>query len=64
MPDYELKRLRIREFDNHGWMGSLTLEIKTHIHTSACANEWCCSMKGTLVASDEIQVNVMQNSVV
>ena len=46
------------------WMVSLTLQMNIHFQTSALANElWCC-VKRTLVASDEIQVNVMQTSVV
>ena len=46
------------------WMASLTLQMKIHLQTSALAYElWCC-VKRTLVASDEIQVNVMQKSVV
>ena len=46
------------------WMISLTLQMKIHLQTSALANELRCSVKRTLVASDEIQVNMMQNSVV
>ena len=47
------------------WMVSLTLHIiKIHLQTSALANELWCSVKQTLFASDEIQVNVMQKSVV
>ena len=46
------------------WMVSLTLQMKIHLQTSALANEWCCSVKQTLDASDEIQVNVMQKSLV
>ena len=46
------------------WMVSLTLQMKIHLQTSALANELWCSVKQTLVASDEIQVNVMQKSVV
>ena len=38
--------------------------MKIHLQTSALANELWCSVKRTLVASDEIQVNVMQKSVV
>ena len=34
------------------------------LQTTALANELWCSVKRTLVASDEIQVNVMQKSVV
>ena len=46
------------------WMVSLTLQMEMHLQTSALSNElWCC-VKRTLVASDEIQVNVMQKSVV
>ena len=43
------------------WYVSLTLQMKIHIQTSALANEVWCSVKQTLVASDEIQV--MQKSV-
>ena len=46
------------------WMVSLTLQMKIHLQTSALTNQLCCSVKQTLVASDEIQVNVMQKSVV
>ena len=42
------------------WMLSLTLEMKIHLQ----ANELWCSVERTLVALDEIQVNVMQKSVV
>ena len=48
------------------WMASLTLQMKIHLQTSALAYELCllwCSVKQTLVTSDEIQVNVMQKSV-
>ena len=44
-------------------MINLTLQMKIHLQTSALANELWCSVK-TLVASDGIQINVMQNSVV
>ena len=44
-------------------MISLTLQIKIHLQPSALANELWCSVKRTLVASDEIQVNVMQKTV-
>ena len=46
------------------WMASLTLQMKIHLQTAALANELWCSVKQTLVASDEIQVDVMQKSVV
>ena len=46
------------------WMLSVTLQMKIHLQTSALANELWCSVEWTLVASDEIQVNVMQKSVV
>ena len=46
------------------WMASLTLQMKIHLQTSALANELWCSMERTLVAWDEIQVNVMQKSAV
>ena len=46
------------------WMASLTLQIKIHLQTSALAYELWCGVKRTLVASYEIQVNVMQKSVV
>ena len=38
--------------------------MKIHLQTSALVNELWCSVKRALVASDEIQVNVMQTSVV
>ena len=44
------------------WMASLALQMKIHIQTSALPNELWCSVTRTLVASDEIQVNVMQKS--
>ena len=40
-------------------MASLTLQMKIHLQTSALAYELCllwCSVKQTLVTSDEIQV--------
>ena len=46
------------------WMLSLTLQMKIHFQTSALANELWCSVKRTLVTSDEMPVNVMQMSVV
>ena len=48
------------------WMVSLNLQMKIHIQTPALANVLSCSVKRTLVAldKDEIQVNVMQKSVV
>ena len=46
------------------WMINLTLQMKIYFQTSALANELWCSVERTLVASDEIQVNVMQKSVV
>ena len=45
------------------WMINLTLQMKIHFQTSALTNELWCSVERTLVASDEIQVNVMQKSV-
>ena len=45
------------------WMASLTLHMKIHLQTSALAYELLCGVKRTLDASDEIQVNVMQKSV-
>ena len=44
------------------WMASLILQMQIHLQTSALANELWCSVKRTLVASDEIQVNIMQKS--
>ena len=38
--------------------------MKIHLQTSALANELWYKVKQTLVVSDEIQVNVMQKSVV
>ena len=43
------------------WMVSLTLQMKIHLQTSALAYELWCGVKLTL---DEIQVNMMQKSVV
>ena len=44
------------------WMLSLTLQMKIHLHwPTSCGAVWS---ERTLVASDEIQVNVMQKSVV
>ena len=45
-------------------MASLTLQVKIRLQTSALANELWYRVKRTLVASDEIQGNVMQKSVV
>ena len=45
------------------WMVNLTLQMKIHLQTSALDELWC-SVERTLIASDEIQVNVMQKSVV
>ena len=45
------------------WMASLSLQMKIHLQTSALAYELWCGVKRTLVASYEIQVNVMQKSV-
>ena len=42
---------------------TVTLQMKIHLQTSALVNELWCSVKRTLVASDEMQVNVMQNRV-
>ena len=44
-------------------MASRTLHMKIRLQTAVLANELWCSVKG-LVASDEIQVNMMQKSVV
>ena len=46
------------------WMASLTLQMKIHLQTSALTYELWCGVKRTLDASDEIQVNVMQKSIV
>ena len=46
------------------WMASLTLQMNIHLQTSALAYELWCGVKRTLDASDEIQVNIMQKSVV
>ena len=46
------------------WMASLTLQMKIHLQTSALTYELWCGVKRTLDASDEIQVIVMQKSVV
>ena len=46
-------------------MASLTLQMKIHgLQTSALSYELWCGVKRTLVVSNEIQVNVMQKSVV
>ena len=58
--DYAFKLLFISELDND----DVTIQVKTNLQTSVFANELWCSVKGTLVASDEIRVNVMQKSVV
>ena len=39
------------------WMVNLPLQMKIHLQSSAYANELRCSVKRTLVTSDEIQVN-------
>ena len=46
------------------WMASLTLQMKIHLQTSALAYELWCGVKWTLDAPDDIQVNVIQKSVV
>ena len=46
------------------WMASLTLQMKIHLQTSALAYELWCGVKRTLDASDDIQVNGIQKSVV
>ena len=45
------------------WMANLTLQMKIHLQTSALAYGLWCGVKQTLT-SYEIQVNVMQKSVV
>ena len=45
-------------------MISLPLQTKIHLQSVALANGLWCSVKRTWVASGEIQVNVMQESVV
>ena len=62
--DGELKLLRIRELDNYDVDGKPDLQMKIHLQTSALAYELWCGVKRTLVASYEMQVNVMQKSVV
>ena len=47
-----------------GELETMTLQMKIHLQTSALAYELWCSVKRTLVASDEMQVTVMQKSVV
>ena len=62
----EFKLLHIRELDNDDVDGKpdSTYEDSTPPNFTALANELWCSVERTLVASDEIQVNVMQKSVV
>ena len=56
--DGEFKLLCIRESDNDD------VDDSTDDDSPPLANELWCSVERTLVASDEIQVNVMQKSVV
>ena len=60
--DGEFKLLRIRELDNDDVDGKPDSTDEDNLQTSALANELWCSVKRTLVASDEIQVNMMQKS--
>ena len=65
--DGEFKLLCIRELDNDDVdvkPDSTYEDSPPILHTSALANELWCSVERTLVALDEIQVNVMQKSVV
>ena len=58
--DGEFKLLRIRELDNDD------VDVKpdcTDEDSPPLVDELWCSVERTLVASDEIQVNVMQKSV-
>ena len=61
--DGELKLLRIREFNNDDVNGKPDSTDEDTPPNFSLANELRCSVKQTLVASDEIQVNVMQQSV-
>ena len=62
--DGEFKLLRIRELDNDDVDDKPdSTESATDEDTPPLANELWCSVERTLVASDEIQVNVMQKSV-
>ncbi len=63
----EFKLLCIRELDNDDVdvkPDSTDEDSPPILHTSALANELWCSVERTLVALDEIHVNVMQTSVV
>ena len=60
----EFKLLRIRELDNDDLDGKPDSTDEDTPPTSALAYELWCGVKRTLDASDEIQVNVMQKSVV
>ena len=62
--DGEFKLLCIRELDNDDVDDSKDEDSPPILHTSALANELWCSVERTLVALNEIQVNVMQKSVV
>ena len=59
--DREFKLLCIRELDNDDVdvkPDSTDEDSPPILHTSELANELCCSVERTLVALDEIQVNV------
>ena len=60
--DGEFKLLRIRELDNDDV--DVKPESTDEDSPPKLANELWCSVERTLVESDEIQVNVMQKSVV
>ena len=65
--DGKFKPLRIREMDNDDVDGKPdSTDEDTPAPEQQLTNELCllwCGVKRTLVASDEIQVNVMQKSV-
>ena len=61
----EFKLLRIRELDNDDVDGKPdSTDEDTPPNFSIDLNELWCGVKRTLDASDEIQVNVMQKSIV
>ena len=62
--DGEFKLLRIRELDNDDVDVKRDSTDEDSPPNLTFANELWCSVERTLVASDEIQVNVMQKSVV
>ena len=62
--DGEFTLLRIKELDNNDVDGKPDSTDEDTPSNFTLANELWCRLKQTLVASDEVQVNVMQKIVV